>query len=55
MKPTDEDLARQEDDLPAAAFAAEEKRDHHDFGNWPEVAGLAFTLFVTWLIFAFTG
>ncbi len=51
----DRDLSRQEEDLPATDYAAEEQRDHHDFGNWPEVAGAVFTIFVTWLIFAFTG
>lgn len=55
MTRTDEDLTRQDEDISAKEFAAEEAVDRHDFGNWPELGGLAFTLFVTWLIFAFTG
>ncbi|MBB4121800.1 hypothetical protein [Martelella radicis] len=54
MKITDEELTRQDEDIPPADFAREEAR-HDRFGNWPEVAGLVFTLFVIWLTFAFTG
>ena len=52
---SDENLTRQDEDISAPEYAAEETRDHFDFGNWPEVAGLAFTIFVIWLTFAFTG
>ena len=55
MKKTDQDLTRQEEDISAPEFDAEERQDQHDFGNWPEAFGLVFTLFVFWLIFAFTG
>ncbi|MEZ5798233.1 MAG: hypothetical protein R3D63_12555 [Paracoccaceae bacterium] len=48
-------LTRQDEDISAPEFAAEEGTDHKDFGNWPEVAGLVFTIFVIWLTFAFTG
>ncbi|UUP18158.1 hypothetical protein [Nitratireductor thuwali] len=52
---SDPKLTHQDEELSALEFGAEEKRDRHDFGNWPEVAGVVLTLFVTWLIFAFTG
>ncbi|MBA5777553.1 hypothetical protein H2509_10505 [Stappia sp. F7233] len=55
MQTNDPDLTRQDEEISAPEFTAEERRDHHDFGNWPEVFGVALTLFVTWLIFAFTG
>lgn len=54
MKPSDQDLTRQDEDIAPAEFEAEERRDDR-FGNWPEVAGLVFTVFVIWLTFAFTG
>lgn len=52
---SDPKLTHQDEEISAPEFGAEERHDHHKFGNWPEVAGLALTLFVTWLIFAFTG
>jgi hypothetical protein len=52
---SDPKVTHQDEEISATEFGAEEKRDHHDFGNWPEVAGVVLTLFVTWLIFAFTG
>lgn len=52
---TKDDLTRQDEDLPAAEFEGEERADHHDFGSWPEVVGLVFTILVTWLIFQFRG
>lgn len=55
MQMTDQELTRQEDDLSATEFAAEEKSDNHDFGNWPEVFGVVMTIVVFWLMFAFTG
>jgi hypothetical protein len=55
MTSKDEELTRQDGEISAVAFGAEEQEDQHDFGNWPEAAGLAFTLFVIWLTFAFTG
>lgn len=54
MKISDSDLTRQDEDISPAEFAGEEARDKR-FGNWPEVAGLVFTLFVIWMTFAFTG
>ncbi|GAB4531444.1 MAG: hypothetical protein Tsb0019_33260 [Roseibium sp.] len=51
----DSDLTRQDEDMTPAEFAEEERRDAYGFGNWPEAVGLVFTLFVIWLIFAFTG
>ncbi len=54
MKITDKDLTRQDEDIVPAEFSEEEARDYR-FGNWPEVAGLVFTVFVIWLTFAFTG
>ncbi|WP_373027977.1 hypothetical protein [Sulfitobacter sp.] len=50
-----DDLTKQDEDLPAAEFEGEERRDGHDFGNWPEIVGLAFTLLLIWLIFRFRG
>ena len=55
MTDDDDKLTRQDEDISALEFSEEERTDHHDFGNWPELAGLALTLVVTWLIFAFTG
>jgi hypothetical protein len=49
------DLSRQDEDMSAAGFGEDETRDGHDFGNWPEVAGLIFTALLLWLMFAFTG
>ncbi|WP_162901574.1 hypothetical protein [Breoghania sp. L-A4] len=54
MNPSDPDFTRQDEDIPPAIFEAEERADHR-FGNWPEAAGLVFTVFVVWLMFAFTG
>ncbi|MEQ5868291.1 hypothetical protein J4E08_00095 [Sagittula sp. NFXS13] len=50
-----DDLTKQDEDLPATEFDGEERADHHDFGSWPEIAGLIFTILVTWLIFQFRG
>ncbi|MDZ5699979.1 MULTISPECIES: hypothetical protein [Phyllobacteriaceae] len=52
---SDPELTRQDEEISAAAFSDEEERDRHDFGNRPEAAGVVLTLFVVWLIFAFTG
>lgn len=52
---SDPELTRQDEEISADAYGDEEERDRHDFGNWPEAAGVVLTLFVTWLIFAFTG
>ena len=54
MKVSDEDLTRQDEEISPPEFDAEESGDHR-FGNWPEVAGLAFTLILVWMTFAFTG
>ncbi|MEQ9243685.1 hypothetical protein [Roseovarius indicus] len=51
----DHDLTRQDEDIDAAHFAAEEMRDAHDFGNWPELIGLAVAAAVIWYSFSFTG
>ena len=50
-----DDLTKQDEELPAAEFEGEERSDGHNFGSWPEVAGLVFTLLVTWLTFQFRG
>lgn len=55
MKPTDKEPTRREEDIADMDFDAEELRDENKFGNWPEIIGLIFTLFVVWLIFAFRG
>lgn len=55
MKMSDEELVHQDEAVPAKDFDVEERRDHYSFGNWPEVFGLGLTLFVSWLIFAFSG
>lgn len=55
MPVDDHDLTRQDEEMSAAEFASEERRDRYEFGNWPEAAGLVFTIFVIWLMFAFTG
>ncbi|NVO24642.1 hypothetical protein HJ526_15780 [Donghicola sp. C2-DW-16] len=52
---SDQELTRQEEDVVAPEFDLEEIRDGHSFGNWPEVIGLIFTVFVCWLTFAFRG
>lgn len=48
-------LTRQDEDMSAAEFIAEETEDHFDFGNWPELFGLCLMGFLIWLTFAFTG
>lgn len=55
MSKEDQNLIRQDEDISAPEFSDEEFRDSHDFGNWPEVAGLIFTIFVIWLMFTFRG
>ncbi|MHA6344264.1 hypothetical protein [Roseivivax sp. CAU 1761] len=55
MTDDDDHLTRQDEDLSAREYATEERRDHFEFGNWPELAGLALTLLLTWLTFALTG
>ena len=50
-----DDLSRQDEEISPTQFADEEARDSHDFGNWPEVAGLVFTILVIWMLFAFAG
>jgi hypothetical protein len=52
---SDDHLTRQDEDISAPGFAAEERRDRHDFGNWPELLGLILTAFLVWLTFALTG
>lgn len=51
----DDDLTRQDEDVSASEFGAEEARDDHRFGNWPEVFGLCLLGLLCWLSFAFTG
>ena len=51
----DKDLTRQDEEIDAAHFAAEEIKDKHDFGNWPDLVGLAVAAAVIWYSFAFTG
>lgn len=52
---SDHDLTKQDEDLSLPEFEGEEQQDGHDFGNWPEILGLLFTIFVCWLIFTFRG
>lgn len=52
---SDHDPTRQDEDISAPDFAREERKDGHDFGNWPEVGGLVFTLIVCLLIFMIRG
>ncbi len=54
MNPTPADLTRPDEEISAAGFAAAQTRDHHEFGNWPEGAGLVAAASVG-LIFASTG
>ncbi|NVK35166.1 MAG: hypothetical protein HWE23_11845 [Rhodobacteraceae bacterium] len=49
------ELTKQDEDLSSSEFEGEELKDNHQFGSWPEVVGLVFTLFVCWLIFNFRG
>lgn len=55
MDAKDQALTRQEEDLSAPEYEAEESLDSFDFGNWPEIAGLACAALVCWMLFAFTG
>ena len=48
-------LTRQDEVLPAPDCATEERIDHFDFGNWPEVFGLVLTGMLVWLTFALMG
>lgn len=51
----DPHLTRQDEDLSAPEYATEERIHRYDFGNWPEIFGLALTGLLVWLTFAFTG
>ena len=51
----DADLTRQDEEIATADFEAEEIKDKYDFGNWPDLVGLAFAAAVIWYSFAFTG
>lgn len=50
-----DDLTRQDEAISAPAFAADERREGHTFGNWPEIAGAALTALLLCLSFGFTG
>lgn len=50
-----DDLTRQDEDMPPAAFAADERHEGFDFGNWPEIAGAVLAAALVWASFAFTG
>lgn len=52
---SDKHLTKQDEDISAPEFAAEETAEHKDFGNWPEVFGLILTVLLVWLTFGFTG
>ncbi|MBL4807087.1 MAG: hypothetical protein JKY31_07335 [Rhodobacteraceae bacterium] len=52
---SDSKLTKQDEDISAPEFIAEEAQDGMDHGNWPEVFGLLLTAFLLWLIFALTG
>lgn len=55
MTDEDKDLTRQDEEIDLAHFTADEQRNARDFGNWPELAGVAFTALLIWLTFSFTG
>lgn len=50
-----QNLIRKDKNMTAGEFAAEERRNRHNFGNRPEWLGLVFTVFVFWLILDVTG
>jgi len=52
---TEPNLTRQDEDISAPEYTAEDLQGHHDFGNWPEVFGVLLTAFLVWLIFALNG
>ncbi|WP_372989448.1 hypothetical protein [Sulfitobacter sp.] len=52
---TDPHLTKQDEDISAPEYAAEDGKDHYDFGSWPEVVGVALTVLLVWLTFAFNG
>lgn len=53
-KDLNRDLMRGDEDIVPAEFAADEAAEP-DFGNWPEIIGLAATIILIWFTFAFTG
>lgn len=55
MSISNEHLTRQEEDVSGSEFDSEELQDGHDFGSWPELVGLCFTLLVVWMLFYFRG
>lgn len=50
-----EKLTRQDEDISAPEFEAEESEDRHTFGNWPEVFGTLLTALLLYLSFGFNG
>lgn len=50
-----DDLTRQDEAVTSPEFAAQERREGFDFGNWPEIAGAGLTALLLWLSFGFTG
>lgn len=52
---SDPHLTKQDEDISAPEFAAEERRDEHNFGSWPEVLGVVLTLLLLWLSFTTNG
>ncbi len=52
---SDDDLTKQDEEISAPEFEAEEAADHKDFGNWPEVFGVVLTALLIWLTFGFAG
>lgn len=51
----DSKLTKQDEDISAPEFTDEEAEVHTNHGNWPELFGVALTLVLLWLIFAYTG
>lgn len=50
-----DDLTRQDEDISAPEYGAEEQAERFDFGNWPDVVGAVMTGLLIWASFAFTG
>lgn len=41
-----QDFTKQDADLSSSEFEREERKDGHNYGSWPEVVGLVFTIFL---------
>lgn len=52
---SDDHLTKQDEDISAPEFDAEENLERYAFGNWPELFGLILTAVLIWLTIALTG